>query len=65
MTSGFAECGGYLASSEIAFRHFGFMNFQIQLTKRIEALPITRDYMIESDQLADAGQSLPSERAAA
>jgi cyclopropane-fatty-acyl-phospholipid synthase len=38
----------YLASSEIAFRYFGFMNFQIQLTKRVDALPITRDYMMES-----------------
>ncbi len=37
----------YLASSEIAFRYFGFMNFQIQLTKRVDALPITRDYMME------------------
>jgi len=37
----------YLACSEIAFRYFGFMNFQIQLTKRVDALPITRDYMVE------------------
>ncbi len=38
----------YLASSEIAFRYFGFMNFQIQLTKRVDALPMTRDYMLEA-----------------
>jgi len=37
----------YLASSEIAFRYFGFMNFQIQLAKRVDALPVTRDYMVE------------------
>jgi cyclopropane-fatty-acyl-phospholipid synthase len=35
----------YLASSEISFRHLGQMNFQIQLTKRVDALPITRDYI--------------------
>jgi cyclopropane-fatty-acyl-phospholipid synthase len=40
----------YLASSEIAFRWFGFMNFQIQLTKRVDALPLTRDYMQEQEQ---------------
>ncbi|MHB8285718.1 MAG: class I SAM-dependent methyltransferase [Caulobacteraceae bacterium] len=35
----------YLALSEIAFRWFGFMNFQIQVAKRVDALPIVRDYM--------------------
>jgi cyclopropane-fatty-acyl-phospholipid synthase len=35
----------YLAVSEMAFRHRGCMVFQIQLAKRVDALPITRDYM--------------------
>ncbi|HWE46798.1 MAG TPA: cyclopropane-fatty-acyl-phospholipid synthase family protein [Caulobacteraceae bacterium] len=35
----------YLASSEIAFRHCGHMVFQLQLTKRVDAVPITRDYI--------------------
>jgi cyclopropane-fatty-acyl-phospholipid synthase len=35
----------YLAISEMAFRHRGCMVFQIQLAKRVDALPITRDYM--------------------
>ncbi len=35
----------YLASAEFGFRHAGHMNFQIQLTRRVDALPITRDYM--------------------
>jgi cyclopropane-fatty-acyl-phospholipid synthase len=35
----------YLASSEIAFRYVGHMVFQIQLTKRVDAVPITRDYI--------------------
>ncbi len=39
----------YLASSEISFRHLGHMNFQIQLAKRVDALPITRDYIGEAE----------------
>jgi cyclopropane-fatty-acyl-phospholipid synthase len=35
----------YLAISEIAFRYRGCMVFQIQLAKRVDAAPITRDYM--------------------
>ncbi len=37
----------YLAGSEIAFRHQGHMNFQMQLAKRVDAVPRTRDYMID------------------
>jgi cyclopropane-fatty-acyl-phospholipid synthase len=39
----------YLAISELAFRHRGHMVFQLQLTKRVDAAPITRDYMIRND----------------
>ena len=46
----------YLASSEISFRHLGQMNFQIQLTKRVDALPITRDYIGEAEKRALAGR---------
>jgi cyclopropane-fatty-acyl-phospholipid synthase len=35
----------YLSTAEVAFRHGGQMNFQIQLTRERGALPITRDYM--------------------
>ncbi len=35
----------YLASSEVAFRRFGHMVFQLQLTKRQTAAPLTRDYL--------------------
>lgn len=35
----------YLASSEVAFREVGHMVFQLQLTKRPEAVPLTRDYL--------------------
>ena len=40
----------YLAVSEIAFRWFGFMNFQIQLSKRADATSLTRDYMIDQER---------------
>jgi cyclopropane-fatty-acyl-phospholipid synthase len=39
----------YLAISELAFRHRGHFVFQMQLAKRIDAAPITRDYMARSD----------------
>lgn len=35
----------YLCLSEVAFRHRGCMVFQIQLAKRVDAAPLTRDYM--------------------
>ncbi|TAJ70745.1 MAG: class I SAM-dependent methyltransferase [Phenylobacterium sp.] len=35
----------YLAGSEMGFRYGGHMNVQIQLAKRRDAVPITRDYM--------------------
>lgn len=37
----------YLALCEIGFRYRGTMVFQIQLTKKIDTLPLTRDYMID------------------
>ncbi|CCE07101.1 putative cyclopropane-fatty-acyl-phospholipid synthase (Cyclopropane fatty acid synthase) (CFA synthase) [Bradyrhizobium sp. STM 3843] len=35
----------YLAASEMAFRKQNLMNFQIQLTKRQNVVPMTRDYI--------------------
>ncbi len=35
----------YLCLSEVAFRHRGCMVFQIQMAKRVDAAPLTRDYM--------------------
>ncbi|MBM3539754.1 MAG: SAM-dependent methyltransferase, partial [Alphaproteobacteria bacterium] len=34
-----------LAGSEVAFRREGHMVFQIQIAKRVDAVPRTRDYM--------------------
>jgi cyclopropane-fatty-acyl-phospholipid synthase len=39
----------YLAAAANAFRHDGHMNVQIQLTRRRDALPLTRDYMAENE----------------
>jgi cyclopropane-fatty-acyl-phospholipid synthase len=35
----------YLAGCEVAFRYHGLAVFQIQLTKHIDTVPITRDYL--------------------
>ena len=40
----------YLAASEVSFRVGGLVNFQIQLTKNLETLPLTRDYMGEAEK---------------
>jgi cyclopropane-fatty-acyl-phospholipid synthase len=42
----------YLCVSEIAFRHRGCMVFQIQLSKRVDAVPLTRDYIPAAESAA-------------
>ncbi len=37
----------YLKASEMSFRHQAQMVFQMQLTRRLDALPVTRDYMTD------------------
>lgn len=39
----------YLAASEMAFRHQGMMVFQMQLAKRQETVPVTRDYIASGE----------------
>ncbi len=36
----------YLAGAELGFRYGGHMIFQIQVAKRVDTLPMTRDYML-------------------
>ncbi|MFM1815816.1 MAG: hypothetical protein RLZ98_2511 [Pseudomonadota bacterium] len=44
----------YLAGSEAAFRFDNLVVFQLQLAKRLDSLPTTRDYMLDRErQLAD------------
>ncbi|MEM1390042.1 MAG: cyclopropane-fatty-acyl-phospholipid synthase family protein [Pseudomonadota bacterium] len=40
----------YLIVSEFSFRHGKHMNFQIQLSKTVDALPLTRDYMLDLER---------------
>ena len=37
----------YLIGAEMGFRHQGLMVFQIQIAKKIDAVPLTRDYIYE------------------
>lgn len=39
----------YLTASEITFRRSGQVVFQFQITKNIDAVPLTRDYLYNSD----------------
>ncbi len=49
----------YLALSELAFRHNGHGVFQLQLARRQDALPLTRDYMVD-DERAGPRQRQPA-----
>ena len=40
----------YLSGSELAFRLTDHMNFQIQIARDQEAVPLTRDYMFEQER---------------
>jgi cyclopropane-fatty-acyl-phospholipid synthase len=40
----------YLAGAEMGFRHGGHMVFQLQLAKKIDAVPITRGYIGEGER---------------
>jgi cyclopropane-fatty-acyl-phospholipid synthase len=39
----------YLAASETAFREQAMMVFQLQLTKRQDVVPMTRDYIAREE----------------
>ncbi|RFD20194.1 class I SAM-dependent methyltransferase [Komagataeibacter melaceti] len=44
----------YLVVSELAFRVQGHLNFQLQLTREIDAVPLARDYMMGHSPVAAA-----------
>jgi cyclopropane-fatty-acyl-phospholipid synthase len=56
----------YLAASEMAFREQNMMVFQIQLAKRQDVVPMTRDYIMREEQrlLAAEGKRRPQLRLA-
>ncbi len=49
----------YLAGCEAAFRHGGLVVFQIQLSKRIEAVPLTRDYIAAGERAQETRPLAP------
>jgi cyclopropane-fatty-acyl-phospholipid synthase len=55
----------YLAASELSFRAGGHMVVQLQLTKRVDALPITRDYMYDIERAGATTERLEQRRAGA
>ena len=51
----------YLAGCEAAFRYGGQLNFQIQLAKKQDTVPLTRDYIAQWEDMHDSGATaLPS-----
>lgn len=53
----------YLAACEMGFRHGGLMVFQLQLSKRLRALPITRDYMFDRERALNTRTEAAAARA--
>ncbi|MFT8417490.1 MAG: cyclopropane-fatty-acyl-phospholipid synthase family protein [Acetobacter sp.] len=45
----------YLVAAELAFRVQGHMNFQLQLSPSISAVPYTRDYMVDAERAKTSG----------
>jgi cyclopropane-fatty-acyl-phospholipid synthase len=54
----------YLAASEVSFRYWDLMNFQIQVTRDQNALPLTRNYMWEAEEKLRAVDEQAEKRAA-
>ena len=46
----------YLAGAEMSFRYQDLMVFQIQLTTRVDSLPLTRDYMFDWERAQKANE---------
>jgi cyclopropane-fatty-acyl-phospholipid synthase len=47
----------YLAASEMAFREQALMVFQIQITKRQDVVPMTRDYIAIAEKKLRAAEA--------
>jgi cyclopropane-fatty-acyl-phospholipid synthase len=50
----------YLAGAEQAFRNGGMVNWQLQYVKRRDAIPMTRDYMVEESARLRASDTAPA-----
>jgi cyclopropane-fatty-acyl-phospholipid synthase len=51
----------YLAGCEVAFRYMNQMVFQIQIARKQDAVPQTRDYVVEAERGAVAARSMAAE----
>ena len=49
----------YLAAAEMDFRHWGAMVFQMQLSNALDAVPLTRDYMVDWERDEERIESWP------
>ena len=52
----------YLAGATAAFESGGMCNFQIQLAKKLDVVPLTRDYMYAEPPASIAKRRAPSRR---
>lgn len=52
----------YLAGSETSFRNEGMVVFQMQIAKKIDALPMTRDYMLDDERRLGEPAAAPQQR---
>lgn len=53
----------YLVICEMGFRYENLMVFQIQLSKSLETVPLTRDYMIDWERAQAGKENAPDSRA--
>jgi cyclopropane-fatty-acyl-phospholipid synthase len=51
----------YLGGCEVAFRYMNQMVFQIQIARRPDAVPLTRDYMFDAERDAGPSRSIAAE----
>ena len=51
----------YLAGCEVAFRYMRQMVFQIQISRRQDAVPLIRDYMVTEERLKNVTESMAAE----
>lgn len=52
----------YLASSEMTFRYGNQVVYQIQLAKRVDVVPVTRDYLFDAERAMQSRNGLPGRR---
>ena len=48
----------YLAGSEVAFRHQGHIVFQMQMAKKVDTVPLTRDYAFDAERGVAVSRSM-------